>query len=55
MASENKKRKAKNSHLDGGAEHQFGIKLKRLFYFCKQDRLKNKRETKEIVKKDDGE
>lgn len=49
MASENKKRKAKNSYLDGGAEKQAGIKLKRLFYFCKQDRLKNKREAKEIT------
>lgn len=44
MASENKKRKAVNSYLDGGAEHQFGIKLKRLFYYCKQDRLRTKRE-----------
>ena len=48
MASENKKRKARNSYLDGGAEKQFGIRLKRLFYFCKQDRLKIKRETKEL-------
>ena len=50
MASKNKKRKAKNSHLDGGAEHQFGIKLKRLFYFCKQDRIKNKKETEYAMK-----
>ena len=50
MASENKKRKAKNSHLDGGAEKQFGIKLKRLFYFCKQDRIKNKKETASVMK-----
>lgn len=44
MASENKKRKAKNSYLDGGAEKQFGFKAKRLFYFCKLDRIKNKKE-----------
>ncbi len=49
MASENKKRKAKNSYLDGGAEKQFGVRLKRLFYYCKQDRLKNKRELKEVA------
>ncbi len=50
MASENKKRKAKNSYLDGGAEKQFGIKLKRLFYFCKQDRIRNKREIRDELK-----
>jgi len=50
MASVNKKKKAKNSYLEGGAEKQFGIKLKRLFYYCKQDRLKNKREVKRISK-----
>ncbi len=44
MASKNKKRKAKNSYLDGGSEHQFGIKMKRTFYYCKQDRIKNKKE-----------
>jgi len=53
MASENKKRKGKNSHLDGGAEKQFGIKLKRLFYFCKQDRIKNKKETESVMKEGD--
>lgn len=49
MASSNKKKKAKNSYLDGGAEHQFGVKIKRLFYFCKLDRIKNKKEVSEQV------
>ena len=42
MASENKKKKAKNSYLVSGAEKQKGIKLKRTMYYTKADRQKNK-------------
>ncbi len=42
MGSQNKNRKAKNSYLDGGAEKQHGIKMKRVMYFCKADRLREK-------------
>ena len=46
MTAQNKKRKAKNSYIYGGAEKQHGIKLKRIYYYCKQDRLKAKREAR---------
>ena len=42
MASENKKRKAKNSYIMNGAESQKGIKLKRVFYFTKANRIANR-------------
>ena len=45
MASENKKRKAKNSYLYNGAEKHKGIKLKRIMYFTKADRTANKKST----------
>lgn len=41
MASENKKRKAKNSYILNGAESHKDIKMKRTFYFTKADRVKN--------------
>lgn len=41
MASENKKRKAKNSYLSNGGEKLDG-KFKRLFYYTKRERNKNK-------------
>lgn len=41
MASENKKRKAKNSYLHNGADKMDG-KLKRIMYFTKRQRHKNK-------------
>lgn len=41
MASENKKRKAKNSYLYNGADKTDG-KLKRVLYFTKRERNKNK-------------
>lgn len=40
MASENKKRKAKNSYLHNGGEKLDG-KLKRSLYFTKRQRNKN--------------
>ena len=48
MASKNKKNKAKNSYIAGGAEAQKDIKLKRIWYFTKADRKKNK----DLCKKD---
>ena len=42
MASENKKNKAKNSFLYSGAEKCKGMKLKRILYYTKADRKKNK-------------
>lgn len=42
MASQNKKNKAKNSYIMGGAEAQKGIKCKRTWYFTKADRTANK-------------
>lgn len=42
MASENKKRKARNSYLYNGADKIDG-KMKRIFYFTKRQRIKNKR------------
>ena len=41
MASENKKRKAKNSYLTNGGEKIDG-KFKRIMYFTKRQRNKNK-------------
>lgn len=42
MASQNKKRKAKNSYIMNGAEAQKGIKCKRTWYYTKADRVANK-------------
>lgn len=42
MASENKKRKAKNSYLYNGNEAQKIKKMKRVAYYIKSDRKKNK-------------
>ena len=44
MASKNKKKKAKNSFINGGAEAQKDIKCKRVWYYTKADRQKNKKE-----------
>ena len=41
MASENKKRKAKNSYLHNGGD-KCDIKIKRITYFTKRQRNKNK-------------
>ena len=41
MASENKKRKAKNSYLYNGAD-KCDIKMKRIMYFTKRQRNKIK-------------
>ena len=48
MTSENKKRKAKNSYFHNGGEKYDG-KLKRLMYFTKRQRNKNKSECKELM------
>lgn len=42
MASENKKRKAKNSYIMNGAESKKGIKCKRTWYYTKVNRAANK-------------
>lgn len=42
MASENKKRKAKNSYLYNGNEAQHIKRMKRIAYFIKADRLNSK-------------
>ncbi len=42
MASKNKKRKAKNSFLDS-EKRQDGRRWKRVYFFCKRDRIRNKR------------
>ena len=42
MASENKKRKAKNSYLYNGNETQKIKKMKRIAYYIKSDKKKNK-------------
>ena len=42
MASENKKRKAKNSYIHNGAESQKNVKCKRVWYYTKADRKNNK-------------
>lgn len=44
MASQNKKKKAKNSFLHNGNEAQKIYKMKRIAYFCKADRQRNKKE-----------
>lgn len=41
MASENKKRKAKNSYLHNGGD-KCDMKMKRIMYFAKRQRMKNK-------------
>ena len=41
MASENKKRKAKNSYMINGGEKIDG-RMKRLFYYTKRNRSANK-------------
>ena len=41
MTSRNKKRKAKNSFLDS-EKRQDGGKWKRIYFFCKRDRSRNK-------------
>ena len=43
MSSQNKKRKAKNSYIFNGGEKPDGRRLKRIQYYTKQDRLRNKR------------
>ncbi len=43
MASQNKKNKAKNSFLYNGNESQKISKMKRIAYFIKADRVKNKK------------
>lgn len=42
MASQNKKRKAKNSYLYNGADKR-DCKMKRIMYFTKRQRIKNNR------------
>ena len=42
MASQNKKKKAKNSYLSNGGEKLDG-RMKRVLYFTKRQRNKNKR------------
>lgn len=43
LSSESKKRKARNSFLFNGGE-KMDTKLKRINYFKKRDRIRNKRE-----------
>lgn len=45
MASENKKRKAKNSYLLNGGDKE-DMKMKRVMYFTKRQRNKTKRTSK---------
>lgn len=45
MASENKKRKAKNSFIYNGAESQKGHKCKRIWYYTKADRAEKTKVT----------
>lgn len=42
MSSENKKRKAKNSYLHNGGD-KCDMKMKRIMYFSKRQREKNRR------------
>lgn len=42
MASENKKKKARNSFIHNGAEANKNIKCKRIWYYTKADRKKHK-------------
>ena len=46
MASKNKKNKAKNSYLHNGGD-KLDDKMKRIMYFTKRQRNKNKAECKE--------
>ena len=50
MASKNKKRKAVNSYIYNGGEKNSieEWKFKRLAYFTKRDRLKNKKKFRDI-------
>lgn len=48
MASKNKKNKAKNSYLYNGADKLDG-RLKKVMYFTKRQRNKNKAECKEDI------
>jgi len=50
MTSVNKKKKAKNSYLFGGAEKCQGIKMKRVMYFTKADRQTNKQICDDIIR-----
>lgn len=43
MASQNKKKKAKNSFIYNGGEKPDNLKLKRVQYFTKQNRNNNKK------------
>ena len=43
MSSVNKKNKAKNSYLYNGGEKPNGMRLKRIQYFTKQDRIRLKK------------
>ncbi len=45
MASKNKKNKAKNSYLMRGA-YRLDLKMKRITYYTKRDRNKNKKMAK---------
>ena len=47
MASKNKKKKAKNSYLINGADKTDG-RDKRIMYFTKRERNKNKKVCKEL-------
>lgn len=49
MASENKKRKAKNSFIFNGGEKPNGMKLKRTQYYTKQDRLVAKKNLRKEI------
>ena len=49
MASQNKKKKANNSHLHNGADKADG-KLKREMYYTKRERQKNKTFVSNLVK-----
>lgn len=52
MASKSKKRKAKNSYLHNGADKHDG-KLKRIMYFTKRQRNKDKETLKQIGEEDE--
>lgn len=47
MASKNKKNKAKNSYLHNGAD-KFDGKMKKIMYFTKRQRNKNKEECNKV-------
>lgn len=44
MASQNKKNKAKNSYLYNGNEAQKIVKMKRVAYYTKAERVKQRKE-----------